>query len=49
VKRGSFGIMKANKRPTIKQVAKAAGVSSQTVSRVINDRPDVSPEIRTAI
>ena len=30
-------------RPTIKQVAAAAGVSTQTVSRVLNDRPDVSP------
>ena len=33
-------------RPTIKQVASAAGVSTQTVSRVINNRPDVSPETR---
>jgi len=41
--------MKANKRPTIKQVAKAAGVSTQTVSRVINDRPDVAPETRARI
>jgi DNA-binding LacI/PurR family transcriptional regulator len=38
-----------NKRATIKQVAKAAGVSTQTVSRVINDRPDVSPETRERI
>jgi LacI family transcriptional regulator len=37
------------KRATIKQVAKAAGVSTQTVSRVINDRPDVSPETRERI
>ena len=29
-------------RSTIKEVASAAGVSTQTVSRVINDRPDVS-------
>ena len=41
--------MNANKRPTIKQVAKAAGVSTQTVSRVINDRPDVAPETRERI
>ena len=41
--------MNTNKRPTIKQVAKAAGVSTQTVSRVINDRPDVSPETRERI
>jgi len=36
-------------RPTIKQVARAAGVSIQTVSRVINDRPDVSSETRARI
>src|SRR4030067_326466 len=41
--------MNANKRITIKQVAKAAGVSPQTVSRVINDRPDVAPETRERI
>jgi LacI family transcriptional regulator len=33
-------------RPTIKEVASMAGVSTQTVSRVINERPDVSPETR---
>ena len=38
-----------NKRPTIKQVAKAAGVSTQTVSRVINDRPDVAEDTRQRI
>ena len=38
-----------NKRPIIKQVAKAAGVSTQTVSRVINDRPDVADETRQRI
>jgi LacI family transcriptional regulator len=37
------------KRATIKQVAKAAGVSTQTVSRVINDRPDVAQETRERI
>jgi LacI family transcriptional regulator len=41
--------MNSNKRTTIKQVAKMAGVSTQTVSRVINDRPDVSPETRERI
>ena len=41
--------MSANKRPTIKQVAKAAGVSTQTVSRVINNRPDVAPATRERI
>ncbi|MBN1535385.1 MAG: LacI family DNA-binding transcriptional regulator [Anaerolineales bacterium] len=38
-----------NKRATIKQVAKAAGVSTQTVSRVINNRPDVAPETRERV
>ena len=41
--------MNTNKRATIKEVARAAGVSTQTVSRVINDRPDVSPETRGRI
>jgi len=36
-------------RPTIKEVASVAGVSTQTVSRVINDRPDVSPETRLRV
>lgn len=34
---------------TIKQVAEKAGVSIQTVSRVLNDRPDVSPETRQRV
>lgn len=37
------------KRPTIKQVALAAGVSTQTVSRVMNQRPDVSSETRQRV
>ena len=41
--------MNINRRPTIKQVAKATGVSTQTVSRVINDRPDVAPETRERV
>jgi DNA-binding LacI/PurR family transcriptional regulator len=36
-------------RPTIKEVAAAAEVSTQTVSRVINERPDVSPETRKRV
>lgn len=36
-------------RTTIKEVAAAAGVSTQTVSRVINERPDVSPETRSRV
>ena len=38
-----------NKRPTIKEVAKVANVSTQTVSRVINDRPDVAPKTRKRV
>jgi LacI family transcriptional regulator len=37
------------KRVTIKQVARKAGVSVQTVSRVMNDRPDVAPETRDRV
>jgi len=37
------------KRPTIKDVAAAAGVSRQTVSRVINNRPDVADETRRRV
>jgi len=36
-------------RSTIKEVASVAGVSTQTVSRVINERPDVSPETRRRV
>jgi LacI family transcriptional regulator len=31
-------------RLTIKEIAEAAGVSTQTVSRVLNNRPDVAPD-----
>ncbi len=37
------------KRVTIKDVAKRAGTSYQTVSRVINDRPDVAAETRRRV
>ena len=36
-------------RPTIKEVASMAGVSTQTISRVINERLDVSPETRKRV
>jgi DNA-binding LacI/PurR family transcriptional regulator len=36
-------------RTTIKKVASVAGVSTQTVSRVMNNRPDVSSETRKHI
>jgi LacI family transcriptional regulator len=42
-------MMRNPKRVTIKEVAQAAGVSAQTVSRVLNDRPDVAPETRQRI
>jgi DNA-binding LacI/PurR family transcriptional regulator len=34
---------------TIRQVAQKAGVSTQTVSRVLNNRPDVAPETRRRV
>lgn len=37
------------KRATIQDIAKRAGISSQTVSRVINNRPDVSKETRLRV
>jgi LacI family transcriptional regulator len=39
----------ARGRATIRDIAQLAGVSVATVSRVINDRPDVSPETRDAV
>ncbi len=37
------------KKNTIAEVARAAGVSLPTVSRVLNNRPDVSPETRKRV
>lgn len=34
---------------TIKDIARQCGVSVSTVSRVLNDRPDVSPMVRAAV
>src|SRR4249919_3038720 len=36
-------------KPTIRDIARLAGVSVATVSRVINDRPDVAPETRDVV
>lgn len=41
--------MDVKTRLTIAEVAREAGVSAQTVSRVINDRPDVAPETRQRV
>lgn len=37
------------RRPNIRQVAALAGVSHQTVSRVINDNPRIAPETRERV
>ena len=36
-------------RATIREIAQLAGVSIATVSRVVNDRPDVAPATRDAV
>jgi DNA-binding LacI/PurR family transcriptional regulator len=41
--------MRFHKRLTIAEVAREAGVSPQTVSRVINNRPDVAHETRQRV
>jgi len=41
--------MRVPRQVTIRDIAAAAGVSHQTVSRVLNDRPDVAEETRTRI
>lgn len=41
--------MRIKRRVTIREVAQAAGTSTQTVSRVLNNRPDVSAETRERI
>jgi DNA-binding LacI/PurR family transcriptional regulator len=38
-----------NNSPTIKDVARLCGVSTQTISRVINQKPDVSPATRALV
>src|SRR5512135_3193137 len=46
---GTITVKSRLARATIKEVASEAGVSTQTVSRVINGRPDVSPETRERV
>jgi LacI family transcriptional regulator len=41
--------MPRQNRVTIREIARMCGVSMQTVSRVINNRPDVSPATRQSI
>lgn len=41
--------MISKEKITIKDVARAAGVSTQTVSRVLNNRPDVSSDTRKRV
>jgi LacI family transcriptional regulator len=43
------GTMARQHRVTIREIAQMTGVSMQTVSRVINKRPDVSPSTRAAV
>ena len=38
-----------NGRVGVREVARAAGVSTQTVSRVINDHPGIRPETRRRV
>lgn len=42
-------LMSPSERSTIKQVAERAGVSTSTVSRVLNDFPYVRPAVRQAV
>ena len=37
------------RRPSIRDVARIAGVSHQTVSRVLNDHPSIRPETRERV
>ncbi|WP_030043984.1 LacI family DNA-binding transcriptional regulator, partial [Streptomyces resistomycificus] len=39
----------AGSRPVMDDVARLAGVSKQTVSRVLNDHPSVRPETREGV
>ena len=39
----------APRRPVMADVARLAGVSHQTVSRVVNDHPNVAPQTRDLV
>ena len=41
--------MQKLQKVTIKDIARMCNVSTQTVSRVMNKRPDVSPDTREAV
>lgn len=38
-----------NNPPTIREIARLVGVSANTVSRALNNKPDVSPETKNNI
>lgn len=46
---GAVAADRAAFRPTIKDVARVAGLSFKTVSRVLNDEPDVRDETRARV
>ena len=46
---GDVGAGRAGSRPTLEEVGDVAGVSRATVSRVINNSPRVSAEVRAAV
>jgi DNA-binding LacI/PurR family transcriptional regulator len=47
--RGGVGSVEIERAPVMADVARAAGVSHQTVSRVLNDHPNVRPATRDRV
>lgn len=45
----SFGDQENSRNLTLEQIGDRAGVSRSTVSRVLNDHPDVRPEVRSRV